>query len=225
VRTHLVLTPDRNKEGRSDFRGAFKPEGERYAAYWRAQGDTVQVHRIDVSKGHRERRQAVLARIEASAPIDVLTLLCHGWKEGVQLGLSIERRDEREAFAEFARRLAAASAPPLYVVLYCCLTGDSDEGPQGDGGFADTLRDALCAAGRPDVHVFAHTTAGHTTRNARVRLFRGDGSSTGGTGGVDPVARGTAAFRRLDERLHDVDDPLRWRIPFLTPDAILAELA
>jgi hypothetical protein len=225
MRTHLVLTPDRDKEGRNDYTGAFKPESERYATYWRAQGDTVHVHRIDVSEGRTARAAAMLAHIEARAPIDALVLLCHGWEKGVQFGLSIEDSKGSAALMTFAERLARASNPPLYVVLYCCLTGASDEGPQGDGGFADQLRDALCAAGRPDVHIFAHTTAGHTTRNARIRLFRGDGSATGGTGGVDPVARGTTAFRRLDERLHDKGDPLRWQIPFLTPDAIVAELA
>jgi len=75
--------------------------------------------------------------------------------------------------------------------LYCCLTGFSLN-IAGDGGFADKLRDAFCEAGMTWVKVYAHTTAGHTTRNPYVRIFEGQGSPIGGIGGqllVQPGAK------------------------------------
>ncbi len=221
---HLLFTPDRNSDDRSDYTGAFKPEGDRYAAFWRTQGDTVDVYRIDVSARSSARVEQVVARLDPAQPLDRLVFLCHGWHTGVQFGLKSDTDDRRARLAAFAAKLVAASTDNLAVTLYCCSTGASDDGPQGDGGFADVLRDMLCAAGRARVRVFAHTTAGHTTRNARVRYFLGDGSPTGAIGGVDPVTRGTPEYRRLDARFDDRADTLRFRVPYLTTEELLAEL-
>lgn len=219
---HLVLTPDRNSPPDNDFTGAFEPESNRYAAYWRAQGDTVTVVRVDVSKRGPERVTQSLAAINAAAPIDRFALFAHGWRTGVQIGLSTATPRDEERLVTFANELARCSTPALKVALYCCSTGSSN-GPVGDGGdtgFADLLRDALLAAGRTEVSVFAHTSAGHTTRNANVRYFFSDTTS----GGIDLAKHSTPEGRILRARLADGKDALRWRLPWLTLAEARAEL-
>ena len=219
---HLALTPDRDTDGKHDFVGAFKPEAVRYAAHHRAQGDTVTVARIDVSKRHPDRLVQVVAAIRAAAPLDRVAVFAHGWRTGIQLGLSTATEADRGHLATFAVALVEASTPALKVALYCCSTGASDgpAGDGGDGGFADLFRDALVAAGRTDVSVFAHTSAGHTTHNANVRFFFADTTR----GGVDLAKYTTSEGRILKARLADGKDPLRFRLPYLTLAEARAEL-
>jgi len=221
MKRHLIFTPDRNTDG-NDFKGAFEPESERYARFWMGEGDVTQLVRVDVSQRSRARAEFVWQTLRAqSAPIDRFVLFCHGWTDGVQFGFS--SKPPRVLLARLAEELVRASTEQLGVALYCCSTGKGDDAT-GDGGFADALRDCLCLAGRPHVSVFAHSTAGHTARNENIRYFLGEGSAIGRRGGVDPIARGTPAFARLDARLHDKADSLRWRLPYLTPEVLRAEL-
>lgn len=226
---HLVLTPDRDtqpppgKPPTHDYVGAFKPESGLYTKHYRAQGDTVTVVRIDVSKRGPERVAQVVAALTAAAPVDRLAVFSHGWRTGIQFGLSTSTAADRERLVAFAAMLVAASTPELKLALYCCSTGASDgpPGDGGDGGFADLLRDALVAAGRPNVTVFAHTTAGHTTRNPAVRFFL----PGNGYGGIDLAKHTTPEGRRLRARLADGNDALRWRLPYLSLDEARAEIA
>jgi hypothetical protein len=206
-----MLTGDRNGATDHDFTGAFEPESNRCAKYWREQGDQVDVVRVDLSQRDSVRVAQMLTAIRASAPVDRLAFLCHGWKTGLQLGLSIATPSERDRLARFATALASASTSSLRVALYCCSTGAS-LAANGAGSFADTLRLALVAAGRPDVTVFAHRVAGHTTRNAAVRLF-----GPRMVGGVD-LGTTREARQRLDAQLHAGSDPLRWTLPYLPID-------
>ena len=208
---HLVITGDRNGATDHDFSGAFEPESLRYAAYWRAQGDAVDVTRVDLSQRDSARVAQMTAALRASAPVDRLAIFCHGWQTGIQLGLSISSPKELDELAAFATALACASTPDLKIALYCCSTGGSDS-PLGVGSFADHLRFALVAAGRRDATVFAHRVAGHTTRNAAVRLF-----GPRMVGGVD-LGTTREARQRLDAQLHDGHDPLRWTLPYLPID-------
>jgi hypothetical protein len=219
---HLVLIPNRKTAG-PEFTGEFTRESRRYAKYYTSQGDTVTLHEIDVSS--RADKLAQVQQLIASTTFDVLVFFCHGWRTGIQLGLGIGTAKRVAALEETAKMIAKSSTPKLHVVLYCCLTGGTDTGdPTGDGGFADRLRDALCAEGCTGVSVFAHTTAGHTTRNANVRFFVGSGSSTEGKGGVDVVTHKTPESHVLYEKLHDANSPFRWQIPFLSNAEIRARL-
>lgn len=228
---HIIFTPDRNSKKAdgtmdNDFVGAFDPESRRYAKYWRSCGDEVVLLTFDLSKRAKDRVESVLAAIETNAPIDRLAFFCHGWRTGLQPGLSSGDVVGRAGLMKFAQRLAAASTPGLKIALYACSTGSSNgpPGDGGDGGFADLLRDALCASGREHVTIFAHTTAGHTTRNEFIRLFSGHGNPLGGIGGDDVVVRKSAMLTKLDTRLNAASDDFRWRIPYLSADEIRAEL-
>lgn len=229
---HVVFIPDRNSRKAdgtmdNDLTGAFDPEAKRYAKYWRDRGDEVVAHTMDLSLKSSARVEAVIAAIEAAAPVDRVAFFCHGWRTGVQVGLSCGDARGRASLVAFARRLAAASTPLLKVALYACSTGSSNgpPGDGGDGGFADALRDALCAEGRADVTVFAHTVAGHTTRNAYIRVFAGNDNPLGGRGGDDVVPRNTAMFQRLVDRLNSGQDTFRWELPYMNPDEIRAAVS
>lgn len=217
---HILFTGDRNSGAENDFTGAFEPESNRYAKYWREQGDFVTLHRIPLSQKRDTVRVARMVQaLNEGNPVDRFACFCHGWSTGMQLGLNSATDNDRDALAAFATVLAGRSTPRLQVALYCCSTGKSEVGC-GIGSFADRFRMALVAAGRPDVTIFAHATAGHTTRNPAVRFF-----FPKQTGGVDLAEPGTAAWRKLDKRLHDGKDPLRWQIPYLTLDAARAAIA
>lgn len=212
---HLVITGDRDRENH-DFTGAFEPESVRYAAHWRAQGDAVDVTRVDLSQRDSGRVAQMVTALKVAGPVDRLALFCHGWREGIQLGLSIASRAELDELAAFATALASTSTPDLRIALYCCSTGASD-GAAGAGSFADRLRLALVAAGRPDATVFSHRTAGHTTRNAAVRLF-GPRMVGGLDLGTTPDGR-----RRLNAQLHDPHNSLRWTLPYTEPSEAVAQ--
>jgi len=185
----LIITGDRNTHGKKDFTGAFKPEADRFARVVPGVHHTV---RIDVSKsmpGRRADLYTVFKELNDDAMMfNDVAFFMHGWSKGIQCGVS------REDVGNLAQLLLPITANgkdadhPLHIILYCCLTGDvpgspkenqTKDGPGGDGGFADRVRDEFCKAGRPWVKVYAHTTAGHTTRNIWVRSFEGKGSTIG----------------------------------------------
>lgn len=217
---HILFTGDRDSGNEHDFVGAFQPEADKYRKYWLDQGDSVDLHRIDLSQRSASARVAQMAQaLREGEPVDRFVCCCHGWSTGMQLGLNSDTPADRDALSAFAYVLSERSTPKLQVALYCCSTGKSEVG-DGVGSFADHFRLALVAAGRPDVTVFAHSTAGHTTRNPAVRFFLPKQ-----TGGIDLVKHGTPTWRRLDDRLHTSADPFRWQLPYLTLDEARAAIA
>jgi len=210
--------------------GHGSPEFLRQSEEWRAhlagRGDVVEVVPFAVSTlPIVDRWRAVRAALLAhGSGVEVLAVFCHGWSSGLQLvpGVRVEA---------FARTLAAVMTGPIVVTLYACTTGsDTDprtpetagsDAPGGDGGFADELRDALCAAGRTRCRVDAHTVLGHTSRNPYVRRFDGLGLADGGAGGgwiVRPGGRLWGAWARA------LAGSLRWDFPTLELDGIRARL-
>lgn len=220
----LIFTPDRNTGTRRDYTGAFQPEAEAFARLYNSRP----IVRVDVAEPLRARTEHVLAAIQADGPIDLLAFFCHGFPEGLQLvgdrTIRVDGRTHVQARPETVRRLAQAlvehASPQVRVVLYACSAGDGTR-LDGDEGFADRLRDALCAAGAPRCTVLAHTTAGHVTQNPHVRSFAGDGSPVGGTGGTWIVAPGSKLWPAWRRGLRT---DLRFRFPSMTLAQIHAEL-
>lgn len=209
---HLVFTPDRNHTG-NDFKGAFKPESDRYKLWYESRGDTVEIHRIDTTHPGGSRTE-VETIVEATAGIDRLAFFCHGWREGMQMGYRSSTEDDRQRLLMLAGRIYRQSTPNLRVALYACLAGKG-----GDGSFADVLFESLRASGCADVSVFAHTDAGHATRNADAILF-----SPAHPSGEVIAERKTPMYRRFDARLDDKADDLRWRAPYMTVEELRQEL-
>ncbi len=222
----LILTPDRN-EKKADYTGAFLPEARKFADLHGI--PRSQIHTIDVGKSMRYRADRSLALIEEHQP-QVLVIFCHGYSTGIQVGFRSPSKVKRkrgwytpttrakEQFDHLVELMASCNKNPT-IALYCCSTGDDpdnddDSAPgSGDDSFADLLRDALCEAGSRTCRVFAHVTAGHTSRNPHCKFYDGAYSSTGGVGAGHVARPGSNSFRKLAKGLKT---DLRFRLPFLS---------
>lgn len=202
----LIITGDRDTHGKKDYTGAFKPEADRFARVVPGSHDLTTV---DVSKSMPTRKTELFRTLEAiharDAMFNDVAFFMHGWSKGIQCGVQLA---DVSKLVELLLPITANGTDadhPLHIILYCCLTGDvpgspkenqTKLGPGGDGGFADRVRDEFCKAGRTWVKVYAHTTAGHTTRNPWVRTFEGKGSTVGAVDGdwlIRPAKAGRAS--------------------------------
>lgn len=197
----LLLRPAKYAKG--DGYGAFGPDGDRLVEYWRKHGAVTQVREIDVtapddhdpatppSKGEMKTRfartLAVLRGFSGDMPKDTLVIAAHGWRTGLQLGITTKN------VGQFADALIAAGLTvDADIFLAACSAGDG--APTGDKSVADELRDALAVRGHNWVTVYAHTTAGEAFRNPFVRVFTTGGQKTPITGGTYLVAPKSRAF-------------------------------
>lgn len=222
----LCFTGDRNQANKVDFTGAFLPE---IRSFMSAHGiDSKKNHLMVALDGNETRRRKWVmdfitkrSNEEKKAP-DTLVFACHGFTNRIELGI---RSSHLGDFAKLLRELHVQHGTPnqdqITVILYCCSTGDGP-GDGGDGGFADRLRDALCAHGFTNCRVVGSETAGHTTMNSRKRLFDGMGSPVGGTGGMWIVQPGTPLFAKWRKALTATKTKVsharnfRYEFPFMT---------
>lgn len=170
----VAFCPKYDTPGKRDASRAFIPETVAFNKLW---GGYYQ--EIDNKKPQIERKKSIL--YFKRKDIDLVAFFCHGWKTGIQLGFNNNNVGE---LADYLVNIA--SGDDLIVALYCCSVADG--GQDGEGGFADKLRDALCKRGCINARVTGHYTAGHTTHNPYVRVFAGEGSKYGGTGGYRLVS-------------------------------------
>lgn len=195
----LILAPAHNTAGKKDAIGAFLPEAERFRRYHGLA--RTDVHVFDNSRPLPERRAEVLRAIQDHGRFSVLAHFGHGHKNGIQAGFTIA------SLGPLAASLGAAGCQT--VLLYSCDTARDLDGSRdddaaadvgGDGGFADQLRDTLSLY--VDCTVYAHVTAGHTTQNPYMRVFRSP-AGAGGEWVVKPRSdgwRGWVARLRGQER-------------------------
>lgn len=207
---NVLFVPSRNQL-RKDMTGGFYP----WARAWQERhgGELV---RFDLDRSQKVRQQTILAAIEFHAP-ETICFFTHGLRTSLpQLGFTKWNLDP------LAKMIASKNTAPR-VILYACSSG-SGPGPEGDGGFADTLRDALCKHGATNCQVDAHTTAGRADANPYVRRFEGLGNPEGGTGGYWLVAPGDPEWKKWRLALAESDSVMRWDFPFLTREEILSKL-
>lgn len=196
--TTLVFTASHDTRGKRDATGAFIPEAKRFRDL---HGGRLVF--VDNRKGEPERAEQVLAEISRNGaqPWRTVAFFCHGTPRTIQLGFN------RATVRELARYIARTSERDVRVLLYCCSTASAlrevigGESTGGDGGFADMLRDALCAEGATKCRVMGHVTVGHTSKNPHVRLFEGGGSPIGGQGGAYVVRPGSKLWTPWREAL------------------------
>ena len=228
----LILRAGFNSHGKKDVTWAFKPEAERFLKAVCTKDSRIIA--IDNRQGFAKRQVDVLTEMgkadEHERWYDGVAFFCHGWKTGIQLGF--KNRDVA-LLADRIYDLCEHSFP--YVPLYCCSTGGDVKTKKsspgtGDNSFADLLRDALCARiaeadFAPYPRVFAHETVAHTTKNPRVRVFDGMGSSEGGVGGYRPIKVGGIYWKAWKRELREHEGDFRFRVPFMDVPQIEAELA
>lgn len=209
----LCFTPDRDKPGKHDYSRAFRPLANELVK--RRKGRVVEILQ---SLSPAERAKSVLAAIEPEKKLDTVAFCTHGLPNGLpQMGFDRTNVDTLTA------KLSLLSSK-LTVILYACSTGAiSKKGPgEGDGSFADLMRDALCEQGASLCRVFGHTTAGRALENPYVRLFEGLGSLCGGHGGTWLVSPKAGLWRAWKAALNG---DLGYRFPWMTIAEIHQELS
>lgn len=222
----LCIAPTHDRPGKRDVSAVFLPEAKRFAE--RHGGHVV---RFDDRRSMRSRRQEVERLIwETSSDLyGHVALFCHGLKTKIQTGHTVRTVDG------LAEVIAMRSAPSVRVTLYACdaardddraIDDDLGEGPGGEGGFADRLRDALLEHGCAGGWVDAHVTTGHATRNPYVRRFRIEEGARD-FGGDWIIAPGSRQWRTWRRALWGRTDPKRIRLdfPLQTTAALRRDLA
>lgn len=219
--THVkafVFTGDRN-QGKPDYVGAFDPEARLFMTRHNIPAECRL--RVNLGLGEQGRRKQVVDFVadlkNKGYTTDSFAFFCHGFANRVELGFKIANIP---GLIDCIRSVAH-SQDRFYVPLYCCSTGDGP-GKDGDNGFADKLRDALCQAGFTECVVDAHVTAGHTTQNSMKRRYAGFGSPVGGTGGMWIVGPKTELWSKWRSALRTGD--FRHRLPYMTIADVHKEL-
>lgn len=166
--TVLAICPSTNSPGKKDATGAFIPEARKWAKIH----DGV-VEQFDNTPSLARRRAQVndILRKHKGAGHDGIGFFCHGLTKQIQTG---HRLADVHGLATLLTDCTVDHGP--VVALYACDAGDTQikNGPGGDGGFADALRDALVRCNVRhwwEGHVDAHATTGHATTNPYVRRF------------------------------------------------------
>lgn len=211
----VIFTPDRNTGRKRDYTGAFRPAALAFAKRWKIPKEDV--HAIDVSRRFADRGDEVLAILRNYRAVDTVAFFCHGLRRQIQLGFKIETVGE---LAEGIADAAQAKGNIVHVSLYACTLASGGVG--GDGGFADLLRDGLCAEGQIYCRVLGHDRKGHTTWSPYGRVFDGDGSPVGGMGGRWIVGPGSQIWARWRRALRETD--LKYRFPYMSIREVHEEL-
>jgi hypothetical protein len=214
----LVFAPRHNTPGKHDA-DEFQREARAFAKLHEMISiDDVVL--VDNSASLAKRTEYVLGCLEIRRSLDVVAFFCHGTRRALQLCAA-------GSVVRLGVCIADSGGDAVVVPLYACSAGGAPgtgAPGDGDGSFADLLRDAIsdsfaAGVGRT-TRVYAHTSAGHATRNPQVRLF----ASPAGPGGFDLVKRGTPAWSVWKRRLRDPKDTLRLRYPLLPVEDLHLEL-
>lgn len=215
----LILHASANSPGHgNDAGGAFIPEAINFAKYRTSLGDTcTRVPFDNLTPDKRKRGDAFLAAIRAAQPFDAFVYLGHGLRNSMS-SAAIDQTRRGELVDALASKADRGS---LVVTLYACSTGETTTGAvDGEGGFADRLRDDLAAL-RLSGWVDGHTCAAHATQNPYVRRFVvGHKGNVGGEWLVDPASK---EWKRWRDRLNAKwrDDPFRFVFPYLSGADVL----
>lgn len=215
---YLAIHCKYNAKGKVDVTHAFRPECEAWADN---RGHTF-VNVIDNKKSFWNRYHQSIKILDdlilMEEKIDEIAIFCHGWRTGIQIGFN------NRNVHELASRLATLAANNhLVVSLYCCSTGKGAVA-QGDGSFADELRDALCREEIIHCRVMGHTSAGHTTQNPNVRNYDGHGSYLGGVGAPMLFKTLTPIWKAFKRALDDEETDFRLVFPLWSTEKIVQYL-
>lgn len=214
----LVIHNTKNTHGVNDAGGAFIPEAINFNKYRTSLGDKVQVCGYDNLLPQAERTKAVFKLIKDATPFDAFVYLGHGLRNSLSSANITQAKRP-----EFTKLLASKAATKnLFVTLYACSTAETTvKGAEdGEGGFADKVRDDLVALGFTG-WVDGHTVPGHATQNSLLRRFVMDPNDT--MGGDFLVVPKSAEFAQWKAKLNSKwrDDPFRFQFPYMTQADIL----
>lgn len=218
---HYVLWRANNSKGKKDASGAFTPEGVALMRMLRDRGrETVG---LGVStEGFPNRAgmvKFIMSKFETDWPRggpDSVSILCHGWRTGIEFlprGLEGAKQVAEMLAARKTRylNLFTCSAAGAVKVIDGTVGAETPMALDPRGSWAQWVT-AHCASLGHSIQVLGHETKGHTTWNARVRLFVADGQNKTFTTNrvVDLDDPEFAAFKR---RMRD-DQQYRLLLPF-----------
>jgi hypothetical protein len=214
----LVVHNTQNTHG-NDASGAFIPEAVNFKKYRATLGDRVTLVGFDNLLPKAARTAAFLRIVAEAAPFHAFVYLGHGLRNSLS-SANIAGPNRTKLAKLLATK--AIDKSRLYVTLYACSTGETTtKQADGEGGFADRLRDDLVDLGITGGWVDGHTCAAHATQNPYLRRFAIDAAEKDGGGDwvVDPKS---AEWPRWRERLNAKwrDDPFRFVMPYMPIPAI-----
>jgi len=214
-RNSFCFAPKINSDKRNDATGAFLPYMEAFKHLYGSGYGRVSTLPFDNHASAATGFAALSAALEqAPGKLDAIVYFGHGEPYGM-VSSEIYFKD----LQKFAHLIRRKSAHGVKVVLYACSCGKVD---YPGGSFASRLAVALRDI---EAVVFGHHNVGHTTTNANIYRYCGDGRGVA----VAPTGKFTAFDRML--KVESIDqNPRRntafWaRFPFMTPDEIRAEVA
>lgn len=212
----LVVHNAYNSPGHeNDAGGAFIPEAINFAKHRKALGDDVTLRAFDNLMSAVERPKAFLGIVEQAPAFDAFVYLGHGLRNSMS-SANISGANRTKLAKLLAEK--ALDKKHLVVTLYACSTGETTtKQADGEGGFADRLRDDLVDAGITGGWVDGHTIAAHATMNPYLRRFTISAAEKDGGGDwvIEPNTHGWATWRaRLKAKWRD--DPFRFDFPYMT---------
>jgi hypothetical protein len=214
-RNSFCFAPKFNSPNRMDATGAFLPYMEAFQRLYGGGHGRVATLPFDNHANAPTEFGAITAALEQTpGKLDAIVYFGHGEPFGM-VSSDIYVWD----IQKFAQLIMRKSVRGVRVVLYACSCGRID---YPGGSFAAKLAVALREI---DATVFGHHNVGHTTTNANVYRFSGDGRPVA----VSPIGK----FKAFDHMLkaESIDQKPRqntafWaRMPFMTPDEVRAEVA
>jgi hypothetical protein len=193
------------------------------ARRWQAR-HSGELHKVDTGRSKQDRFRDLCAAIERTQP-GIVAYFGHGLRDRLpQCGATLAN------VHRLAEALRTCGTHPR-IALFSCLAADDlahgrDDAPGGDGGYADSLRDACVKHGAFGVQVDAHVTAGDAVANPHVRRFAGpeDKDHIGGQWLVEPRSKLWRAWDKALEPVSKGGEDYWLKFPTLTTPEIWAHL-
>jgi hypothetical protein len=163
---HLIFYTSTNQKGRHDATGAFIPEAKKLEKYLHCTKGThivtmAPIKTTGVSIANRVKQVQDKLCFPAH---DHIYFLCHGYKTGIQLGYKW-KRGASHLVDDIMRRNPTVKT----INFYCCSVA------KGVDNFAKwVFSDLDNITPNKNVQVFGHFTAGHTTKNPRIKIYSSD---------------------------------------------------
>lgn len=168
----LVIYSNSNVKGKKDATGAFIPEAKAFAKFYCVpEENMLGIPCTRVKASVRRNSIKEFLSIHNGGGIRLVAWFGHGWSQGIQFGFN------KRNVGKLTRWMVGCCAPDVSQVLYACSTASTSKStrkismPGTDGGFADTLRDAMWEYGFTGGWVDAHLQPGHTTKNPYILRF------------------------------------------------------
>lgn len=206
----LIFCPDADFPGEGDSR-EFNLQARNLK---NAHGGTI-VNFDNETSDMNARASTVLnaLRSQPSGSVDWLATVCHGWGRGIQPGFDLRGGIKGVKPVVLAAEIARIAKPNVQFILplYSCSTAEDPI-----NGFAAVLSTELAKNGVNSV-LFGHTEVAHCTRCPFVKRFESGKSEWV----VDPNG---PLWSKWVTKMHDLRGNLPLRFPFMTKEALVAEI-